>query len=126
MSLPKTQTREERIQALAASVLSLGDGFYTVESESGDGWKYLCNPSANTCDCQDQRRKRAIHPSYRCKHLEAVALYLRAQPKTPPTIAKNLLSMKQHLVKVAQRQAQAQASLARLEEIPKGLSMIEA
>lgn len=125
MTQPKPQTREERIQALAATVRSIGDGYYTVDSESGDGWKYLCLPSktAPLCDCQDHRRRRLANPLYLCKHLEAVRAYLMAQPRKAPSTSQSLHSMKQHLAKVAQRQA---ASLARLEEIPPGLSMIEA
>lgn len=122
MSVPKPPTREEQIQALAATVKDFGDGYFLVDASSGDGWKYLCNPSKNTCDCIDHRRKRVAHPSYQCKHLAAVALFLKVRPKAPPTIKQNLFSMEQHLKRIEAQSIKARAHLAFLEETPKGLA----
>ena len=129
MSVPKTPTRAEQIQALTATVSNFGDGYYLVDSEEGDGWKYLCLPSKTNpfCDCPDHYYRGLKNKSYLCKHLEAVNAFLSAlRAAKPSSVKQNLFSMQRHIAKVAKRQAEAKAQLDRLNEIPKGLAFIEA
>ncbi len=94
-------TRKEQVEALLKTVRSEGDGFYSVESESLSGWRYLCHPKTLTsparCDCEDQRYHRKQNPSYKCKHLLAVRLYLQTTRAKGTSVAKNNDAMERFL-----------------------------
>lgn len=83
---------KEEIELLAKTVRDEGEGRYSVASATLLGWRYLCEPRSATsparCDCEDQRRKRDKNPAYRCKHLQAIRLFVESTRVKPPTINK--------------------------------------
>jgi hypothetical protein len=112
--------RSEKVTALLPTVRPEGDGAYSVESLSLDGWRYLVTPKSPTapasCQCDDYKhRAPKSATAYRCIHILAVRAYFKAQQEAKPkTITQNQNDLEKHIA--AKMAAQASAPKTTAEE----------
>lgn len=118
MSQPKT--RAAKVSDLLPTVRPEGDGVYSVESLSLDGWRYLVSPKTPTshasCQCDDYKhRAPKATGAYRCIHILAVRAHLKALKEAKPkTITQDQNDLEKHLA--AKMAAQASAPKTSAEE----------
>lgn len=120
-------TRQEQIEALSQTVRSVGDGYYTVASSDPYALPYLCTPKMQgvpaQCDCKDQRYHRTANPTYRCKHLLALRLYLKRN--RPPSVQKMNAAMEHFLKAQEAKRAAAPRSLTLQDQLAELAQKIE-